>query len=135
MNYLTDRSVGVEVTLVVEGNLPVGTGAQLYLEGAPVTLPVSFASLGPTGPSTAKFTPTSSGLYTLVLVDGSVVANVDVVSRTLQSYLRNVEDEALGSWVWNRVDGTLQMLRQDGSLLANFAAIDTQTESSRERIL
>lgn len=135
MIYLTDRVVGAEVTIVIVGDHPMGTGAQLYVDGVPVTLPVSFASLGSTGPSTVKFTPASSGLYTLVLVDGSIVANVDVVTRTLQSYLRNVEDEALGSWVWNRVDGTLQMLRQDGSVLANFAAVDTQTESSRERIL
>lgn len=135
MIYLTDRPVGTEATLVLGGNLPVGTVASIYHDGVPTTLPVVFASAGPSGPSTARFTPVTNGLHTLVLSSGSVVANIDVVTRTLQSYLRNVEDEALGSWIWSRVDGTLQMLRQDGSVLANFAAVDTQTESSRERIL
>lgn len=135
MIYLTDRPVGTEVTMVLGGDFPVGTTAYIYHDGVLTALTVAFTSVGSVGPSTAKFTPVTTGLHTLVMLDGTVVANVDVVTRTLQSYLRNVEDEALGSWVWNRADGTLQMLRQDGSVLANFAAVDTQTESSRERIL
>ena len=135
MLFLPDRQVGVEVVFMVEGHHPEGTPSQVYRDGAITALQASFLSLGSTGPSVTRFTPVSSGLHTVVLADGSIAAQVDVVPRSSLSYLRNIEDEALGSWTWNRVDGTLQLLRQDGSELANFAVIDTQTESSRERLL
>lgn len=134
MLFLPDRPVGVEVVFMVEGNHPTGTTAQVYRDGTITALLPGFSSMGSTGPSVVRFTPVSSGLYTVVLTDGSIAAHVDVVARSSVSYLKNIEDEALGSWTWNRVDGTLQVLRQDGSELANFAVVDTQTESSRERL-
>lgn len=135
MLVLSDRQVGVEVVIHIEGNFPTGTTANVYREGVLTSLVVTFSSFGSTGPSVARFTPSTTGLHSLVLSDGTVAAHVEVNTRTQLSYLKNIEDEALGSWVWNRVDGTLQLLRQDGSALADFAVVDTQTESSRERLL
>ena len=135
MLTIYDRPVGTEVVFLVEGNFQAGTSAQVYRDGAPTSVAVTFSSFGSTGPSAVRFTPTTNGLHTVVMGDGSIAAHVDVVTRSSQSYLKNIEDEALGSWTWNRVDGTLQLLRQDGSALADFAVVDTQTESSRERLL
>lgn len=130
---LHDKQVGDEVTLLIDGD-KTSSLLQVYVGSTLSSLPVVTLLL-PSGVTTSlKFTPTSNGVHTL-LVDGAVYAVVDCVGRSLASYLRNIEDEALGSWVWDKVAGTLQLLRQDGSALANFAVADTQTNSSRERLL
>ncbi|HET8686723.1 MAG TPA: hypothetical protein VFM18_08670 [Methanosarcina sp.] len=133
MIFLPDRQVGTEVTFLIEGNFP-SPAYQAYLNGTITTLTVNFSSMGSTGPTVVSFTPPTSGLYGVVMQDGSIAAQVDVVTKNTQTFLKNIEDEALGSWNWNRAEGTLQLLRQDGSDLASFAVVDTPTESSRERI-
>lgn len=136
MLTLYDRPVGTEVAFPIEGSFPSNTPVQVYKDGVATALQVTFTPVGVSGPTIVKLTPTSSGLYALVLTsDGTLAAYIDVVARTVTSYLKNIEDEALGSWTWNRTEGTLQLLRQDGSALADFAVADTQTESSRERLL
>ena len=135
MIAIYDRPVGAEVAVMIEGAWGPSTVGKVYCEGVITQLPLSFSAMSPTGPSVARFTPVTQGLHTVVLQDGSIAFHVDVVPRSSQTYLRNIEDEALGSWVWDRVNGTLQMLRQDGSVLADFAVVDKQTESSRERLL
>lgn len=53
----------------------------------------------------------------------------------LVSSLKNIEEEALGSWKWDKTCGNMEMFRQDGTTLATFKVIDTLDEASRERIL
>ena len=77
------------------------------------------------------FTPTSSGVATVVAF-GQVQERVLVVQKLSRTMLANVEDEALGSWQWNKQTGTLTLLRQDGSTLANFVALDSVAQASRE---
>lgn len=134
MTHLSDRPINSEVVFLIEGNHTAGNTVSVYKDGVVTTQHPTLTSAGAQGPSTLRFTPTATGLYTFVMSDGSIAGSADVVSRTSQSMLKNLEDEALGSWVWDRVNGTLQMLRQDGSVLANFAVVDTQTEGSRERL-
>jgi hypothetical protein len=66
--------------------------------------------------------------------NGQIFGYVDVVSRSLDSYLKNIEDEALGSWTWDKQAGTLTMLKQDGTQLAIFNVVDNLTTASRERV-
>lgn len=93
---------------------------------------ISFSNLNAAGLSNFTFTPTTTGTYTLY-GDSQVIATVEVVTRTAKSYLANLEDEAMGSWQWDKASGSLNMLRQDGTALASFQVIDDLTTSSRER--
>ena len=138
MIYVQEHALGTEVLLPVQktaAELTDGAGIRVYSGSTLVALTTTVQSLSPVGPTLVKFTPNSTGRYTVALQTGELLGVVDVVARTLQSYARNIEDEALGSWQWNRTSGTLQLLRQDGSVLANFTVTDTLTDSSRERTL
>lgn len=138
MIYLHEQPLGSEVSVPVQktqAELPDASSLRLYYESSSSALVLTVQGLAVLGPTLVKFTPNATGKYTLALASGEILAVVDVVSRTLQSYARNIEDEALGSWQWSRTNGTLQLLRQDGSVLANFAVTDTLTNSSRERTL
>lgn len=77
------------------------------------------------------FTPTNSGVYSVVAF-GQVQERVLVVTKLSRTMLTNVEDEALGSWQWDKQTGVLTLLRQDGSTLASFNALDSLTSASRE---
>lgn len=138
MSYINESPLGQEVSLPVQlsaAQLPNGSSVRVYQGATLLSLSISVQNLSAAGPSLVKFTPTATGRYTVALADGSLLGVVDVVNRTVQSYVKNLEDEALGSWQWDRTNGTLQLLRQDGSVLANFTVTDTLTSSSRERTL
>lgn len=138
MIYLPEHALGAEVSLPVQksaAELPSGASIRVYSGSTLVALTTTVQSLNAAGPTLVKFTPNATGRYTVATESGELLGVVDVVSRTLQSYARNIEDEALGSWQWDRTGGTLQLLRQDGSVLANFTVTDTLTDSSRERTL
>lgn len=74
------------------------------------------------------FLPYETGVY-VVLVDEVVIDTVEVVFREALSYLRNLEDQALGSWEWNKTTKVMTLLRQDGSVLAEFDTDDTLEEA------
>lgn len=130
--------VNTNVVLTIQN--PAGSGqgtapADLTLlkNGVIVTTPtITVTDLASHGLYNFAFTPTTTGMYVL-FVYGAIQSTVEVVSQTDQSYLQNLQDEALGSWVWDKVAGTLVMLRQDGTNLASFTVIDNLTTASRER--
>jgi len=99
-----------------------------------LTPTVTVTDVGVHGLYNFKFTPASTG-YFVLYVYGEIQAQVNVQSRSVFSYLKNIEDESLGSWVWDKEHGTLKMLRQDGTEMATFAVIDDMTTASRERVL
>lgn len=80
-----------------------------------------------------SFTPGMTGEFYLSVLD-KVVAQIEVVSKTALQYLQDIEDEAIGSWRWDKTAGTLLLVRQDGTDLASFTVTDTLTEASRERL-
>jgi len=82
---------------------------------------------------TINVTFTESGTYTF-FIENSIVAYVTVRDRTLLSYLANIEDEALGSWQWNKQTGDLTLLRINGQTLGTFRLVDSDLLSSRERV-
>ncbi|MNY59748.1 hypothetical protein D3C86_1962240 [compost metagenome] len=59
---------------------------------------------------------------------------MEVVTKSVYNSLRDILDESIGSWQWDKTTGGLVMLRQDGATLATFTVVDNLTTSSRERI-
>ena len=76
-------------------------------------------------------TPNVTGRYAFYLAPDLLV-QIDVLPRDILSYVKNIEDEALGSWVWDKQAGTLAMIRQNGTALANFTVVESLTIASRE---
>lgn len=80
-----------------------------------------------------SFTPTSTGVY-YITAEGVLIARIEVVTKSIKAFLQNIEDEALGSWQWDKTAGSLSLLRQDGTSLGDFTITDTLESSSRERL-
>lgn len=79
------------------------------------------------------YTPIATGYYAFHAA-ANIFAYVNVVSRTVYSYLTNIEDEALGSWSWNKQTGVLTTYRQDGSVFHTFNVVENITTASRELV-
>lgn len=109
------------------------TDAAVYLNGALSTQPVTVAQVGSVATWSVSFTPNATGIWTLKAFN-TMQFRTKVVARSVYDFLRNVEDESLGSWQWDKDTGVLTMLRQDGTDLATFNVVDGLEESSRERI-
>ena len=120
-------AIATPLTFLIEGIISTSqTGAVSSL--VQVSLPKGAARL-----LNVSFTPTSSGKYT-ILVGSTLLPVIQVVARTDQDYLREIEDESLGSWSWNKATGLLSLLRQNGTPLATFNVTDTLTSSTKERL-
>lgn len=121
-------------TTVVSG--PTGTPLTdvfLYLNGAASGITPTVTQIGSSNVWRVVFTPTSTGEYSLFGFQ-TIQFRVTCVPKSLYSFLTNVEDEALGSWTWNKETGVLTVLRQNGSVLATHNMLDNLTSSSRERV-
>lgn len=77
------------------------------------------------------FTPTSVGKWA-VFLEGKVQFYIDVVDRGLFDILSVLENEALGSWRWDKTTGVLTLYKIDGSDLQAYNIVETDLESSRE---
>lgn len=95
------------------------------------TSPPVFTEIGE-GLYTLTATFTETGVYTFY-IDNRIAALVSVNDRSLRSYLANIEDEALGSWSWNKSTNQLTLYRINGQSLASFTLTDTDSLSQRER--
>lgn len=115
---------------VVLGNIitavgKAGTGPTVVLVDGVVS-PLTVTSSLVTG-STDLFvystTPDQTGVFTLI-GDGNVVGEFEVVARDFHSYLQNLEDQALGTWEWDKTTKVMTLYRQDGTVLKTFLADD-----------
>lgn len=127
--------INLPVTTVVAnpGVSPLSDAA-VYLNGAISAQPVTAAQIGGSPVWSVSFTPNSTGEWSLFAF-GTIQFRVKVVAKSIYDFARNIEDESLGSWQWDKESGVLTMLRQDGSALATFEVNDTLETSSRERSL
>lgn len=134
--YEQTIEVNNQFLVVAQGpgtGLSVPPDLVLLKDGAPVVSPsIGFAASGAGPLYNFTYTPTVTGTYVLYAF-GAIQGVVSVVTQSLYTITRNIQDEALGSWQWDKVAGTLVMLRQDGTTLAQFTVIDNLTTSSRER--
>lgn len=105
----------------------------LLCDGVPVFDEFTFENYT-SGLNVAVFTPTTTGYYTL-FIEGSIQAKFSVVSSTVQKIVRDIQDQVLGSWIWDKTTGELTLLRQDSSFLAKYKVIDNLESASRELLL
>lgn len=92
----------------------------------------TFAEIG-NGLYTITFTPPVTGLYS-IFIQGEIAASINVVLKDMYTILSNIEDQAIGSWSWDKIKGTMTMLKQNGSVLATFQVKDSLTLASRDRL-
>lgn len=111
----------------------VFTPAPIFMLDGVLTVPtgVTYTEIG-SGLYTLNFTPATSGQWK-IFIEGALQGNFEVVAKTITTFLQNIEDEAIGSWTWNKNTGALTLVRQDGTTQATFAVTDTLDSASRER--
>jgi len=134
--YSQELEVNNVATVTAQGtgtSLPVPPDLVLLYNGAVSTLTVGFSGVGNGPLYNFTFTPNATGTYILYAF-GAIQGVVNVVTSSIYTLAKSIQDESLGSWQWDKVAGTLVMLRQDGTTLAQFTVTDTLTTSSRERI-
>lgn len=93
--------------------------------------PIVYSEIGG-GMYVAQVTFTETGLFTF-FIDDHIAATVLVRERSLTSYLVNIEDQAIGSWQWNKETKELIMYRQNGQVLSTFTLEDGLSISQRVR--
>jgi len=121
-------------TVVVNPSTGSLTDAAVYLNGALSAQVVSVVQIGTTPVWSISFTPNATGNWSLFAF-GVIQERIKVSTKSIYDYLKNIEDESLGSWSWNKGTGVLSLLRQDGSALATFNVVDGLDSSSRERVV
>lgn len=128
-----EAAVGVPTKLYFSTTPGQTINDAIVLVGSAVTAnPVLSINEIMNGLYVADYIPSITGTH-CIFARGVVVARIEVVQKTSQAILKNLEDEALGSWQWDKQAGTLTMLRQDGSALATFNVSETLELSTRER--
>lgn len=129
---MLEAVISLPTTITVAGTGTLSDAA-VYKDGAVSGLTPVVTQLGGSPVWNITFTPTVTGNYT-VFAFGVIQERIKCVARSLYDTIKNLEDEALGSWSWNKQTGVLTVLRQDGSALATFTAADSLTQASRERV-
>jgi len=130
--YNIQANTPVTITTVITG-ITAPTDLLLLLNGSLNSTLVTFNNINSAGLCSFNFTPASTGVYTL-FGQGTIISTIEVVTKAPLTYLKNIEDESIGSWQWDKTTGIMSMIRQDGTPLAQFNILDNLTTSSRERI-
>lgn len=136
---MNQRQVEVNIPVVIPfigsaPNLTVIPDLTVVKDGIIIsTLTVTLTNLNVSNLYTITFTPNVTGIYDIYAF-GSILAEVEVVSKGVGRILNDLADCSLGSWQWDKTGGGLTLLRQDGTGLATFTVIDTLTAASRERL-
>jgi hypothetical protein len=135
MNIETLVNQSVKVPFTSTGNttgLTTFPDLLLVKNGVSTPFTTTYAELG-SGLYVATFTPTSTGTYSF-FIQGRIQAIVNVVSKTILTFLQNLEDVSMGSWEWDKNTTILTFVRQDGTTLATFNVTDDLATASRERV-
>lgn len=105
---------------------------KFFINGVLTVVTATYTEVG-NGVYLINFTPTISGHYDL-FIEQAFQGRFEVVAKTQLGYLKDLADESLGSWTWNKNTGLLTLLRQDASTLATFNVVDGLDLASRERV-
>ena len=132
MEFVINQPVKIGFSSVALATGLTSFTPRLLIDGVLSAATFTYAEVGG-GFYIATFTPTVSGKYTL-FIEGQVQARFEVVSKTIRTLLSNLEDEALGSWTWDKNTKVLTFYRQDASVMATFDMQDGLEEASRERL-
>lgn len=104
----------------------------LYVDAIQATVNPICIQIPATPYWTVSFTPNVTGLYSMFAFGQSQFRVMCNSGTSFVQRLKNIEDEALGSWSWNKTTGALVLYRQDGTTLAEYTALDELTSASRE---
>lgn len=120
---MSTRSIGLgsQVRFTLE-SLP--TVIKVIKEGSVVTISTEVLPVIGTSLYSVSLTPVETGFYDIV-TDGSIAGSVEVYTRDIFSFLRNLEDQAFGGWEWDKTTKVMTIYRQDGSTLATYLSEDT----------
>lgn len=129
-----EAALNTSISFVISGpNSGALTDLVLYLNGNTTAITPTALQIGTTNAWKITFTPTSTGVYS-VYAFNAVQLQVQCNLKSMQTYLANIEDEALGSWTWDKTTGVLTVLRQSGATLATHTIVDNSSTASRERV-
>lgn len=128
-----ESTVSTQVVLFFNATPSTTPSVSVFKDGSASSLSLTITETA-SGSGVYKIvsTPSSTGQYYFV-TSTQIIACVNVVTKTVATYLKNLEDEALGSWSWNKTSGVLTMYRQTGEVLATFDVAQSLTEATRER--
>jgi hypothetical protein len=134
-NFNLTGQVNQPITFYLEYNKASvdSLGVRSYLGTTNTNSVFTSVELSPAGITAVTFVPSSTGRH-VVTINGTICGYIEVVAKTVLAFLKNIEDEALGSWAWNKQTNKLVMLTQEASVLAEFNVTETLTSASRERI-
>lgn len=118
--------------LIVGPSNSVPTDSTVYVDGVAGMIPTVTPVAGTDNRWKLTFTPTVTGTYSIYAFS-TLQLTMQCVNKSLYSFLENVEDEAMGSWTWDKQTGVMTMLRQNGTTMATFDVKDTLTDAYRER--
>lgn len=93
---------------------------------------LTITEFGTTGVYNVAYSSSATGKVS-IHINGEIVAFIEVLTKSIYSSIRNIEDESTGSWIWDKVLGTLTMIRQDGSTLSTYAVVENTLTASREK--
>lgn len=132
--YLLNQAVKIPFTASgLATGLTTFTPIILVNGAIPGSLPtITYTEVGQ-GVYTINFAPNVSGKWA-IFIGGSLQLQFEVVSKDFATYLKNLEDQALGSWTWNKTSGLLTLFRPDSSTLGTYQVSDTLEAASRERL-
>jgi hypothetical protein len=120
-------STGLTVGLTTFAYSALLNGVATVLTG------VTFSEIGG-GLYTFNFTPANSG-YLTIFIQGQILPTIEVVVRSNATILQDLQDEAIGSWTWDKVAGLLTLIRNDGvTVLSTYQVVDNTVAASRERL-
>lgn len=125
--------VNAPIILYLEATTGQSSFGDLHIikDGLVVSSPTVVVTEIVTGLYSLTYTPTSTGIY-MFYAAGQIIDRIEVVTKSIYTFLRNIEDESLGSWSWDKTAGVLTLLRQDGGSFVSFNVIDDSTTASRE---
>ncbi len=126
-------SLGMPVTVVFVPADILQTQVVLVRDGATDLTPVTVTQIT-SGVYKATFSPSQTGFYSICTM-GVLAGEVEVVDKDLYSYLRDLTEDAFGSWAWDKTTNEMVVSRRDGSQLVKFSLSDGPESASRTPIL
>lgn len=117
-------------TLLVSNN--PGSNYVVLVGGVPTQTTMATGAVA-SGVVSLTIVPSSTGvMYVVDTSDATIFGPFNIVSKLTTDAIQTITDSVLGSWYWDKIQNTLTLYTQTGSVLATYSVQDSQTVSSRE---
>jgi len=131
LNLSTEINTALTIAFPIGTVVPGSINIDVLQDGTPTVVAVT-ATEPVTGIISIEYTPTVVGLQHII-ADGNVIANLEVVNRSIHEALESLEDVALGSWILDKGTDVLTLYTQQGAPLALYDVVDNTAQTSREK--